>query len=256
MINNLKSDFLRIAISKKYIALIMFISVVLPVGSEIILNALYKIMNIKPICSLNDYMTFQTEEVLYLALLITYYLHFEMEEGILRNKIISGKKRENIYLSYCIMLSSIAVLMLLLSVCSTGLTVIFLGYEFEADLIMKLFKMLGLQILSSIAVCFIMVTVYFICGTSKAAIVIPGCIAIASRIGLLVVFDKLYPENGVCLLTGVKLWVFKFIEQYVPFSFLAVAPRISIIKGACGCVLFICLSAFVGVVAIKNVDLK
>lgn len=154
-----------------------------------------------------------------LSSIITGFVSREYTDGIIRNKIATGATRTAVFSSaaatsavVAAVLSAIssAVIMILTFVFTPG----FQNYSTKEIgdylLIMTLAEM-------SIAVFAAMLVMAF--GNFKIALALPLGIAFLMKVLCGIVADKLYPQDGPCLLTGTRLQVYSFIDKYIPYSY-------------------------------------
>lgn len=145
------------------------------------------------------------------------YIGQEFRDGTIRNKIIRGIGRLEIYISaicYTIFVS-------LVTQVTIFLTSLVLGYSFldgclsVSGLILKS----GIFILAGTAVGVFFTGLIYIFGSGKASYVICPSLAIAFFFVTMYVEQKLYPQNGICTLTDSMKNVFLFIDKYIPFTY-------------------------------------
>lgn len=256
MLNSLRVDFRRLLLTKGYIAGILFVSVIIPCASLVISYGIFRLMNEELTCTISDYLFYPRTAPIYIAWCATMFLTAEIREGILRNKLISGKDRKSILFSYCILVSAVAVAMQLLSVISITLTAFLCKLEFEILTVTEMTFMVLVHVLASIAVSAFMVVICCLLGSTKAGIILPVTIAVFSKFAHAFVFEKLYPESGICTLEGIQLTVYSFIDKYVPVSYLMTVPDRKLGTYMIGCMGMLLISLLIGINGFKKIDIK
>ena len=83
-------------------------------------------------------------------------------------------------------------------------------------------------------------------GGSKISYVAGLAIAFVMKVLDTYVLDKLYPEKGNCTLTGAKLFLFKFIDRFIPYSYFSMEPHWDTLSYLVGCLGLILISTAVG----------
>lgn len=256
MLNTMRVDFRRLFSEKWICAIVGMVSVAFPFFLMAVLCVFGKAMNEKIICENSIFTSYAAMIPFYLAILMTFFLHAELEDGILRNKFISGKKRTSVLLSYCSVAAVLAIVMQLLSIIFTAVFAVFLGLEFEAVTPMEIVHYTIITTLAGITVGVFLAIVYLCFCNSKMAMVIPVGIAILMKIVLVEVLDKLYPESSVCTLTGTRLAVYTWIDRYVPFAHLIGELRWDTPSYLIGCGGWLILSLVIGSIVFSRKDIK
>jgi len=256
MSNSLRMDFSRLFMLKIYNMFAIGVSVVGPVLVNIILWAVGKMMGVPLVCNMDNFLNYSRTSALYIAIAATFFLYTEINEGILRNKIVSGKKRTEILLSYSFTMVVYAVILQVAAELSTLVSMAALGAKFILPSWTIVFEMIGIHAAAGVAIAIFFTVLYCVFCTTRAAMILPALVAVCSRIGLIYVLDKLYPESGVCTLTGAKLAVFTFIDRFIPFSYLVTVPHWDLKNYALGCGSMIALSLLIGIPVFKRIDVK
>ena len=255
MLNNIRVDFQRMFLSKIVLFTFLVAAVFIPVGFETIMVVLDNAMNMDTAVSLTDFANYSSMAPFVLAVLITVYLHGEAGEGIVRNKIISGKKRYQIVLSYCIVAAVLAAVIQIVSVLATPIVPLIAGKAFEVTF-SEVIRFTWVSTLAEVALCVIYTSLFLCFCTKEIAAGIPAALAILAKIVLIVVIDALYTSSGVAKVSGFTFKAYVAIDRYVPFSHLSGDLRwddASYIKGNLAA---IAIFAILGIVVINKKDLK
>lgn len=255
MLNNIRVDFQRLFLSKIVPVTFLVATVFIPVGFETIMVILDNAMHMDTAVSLTDFTNYSSMTPFILAVLITVYLHGEAGEGIVRNKIISGKKRYQIVLSYCIVTAVTAAVIQVVSVLATPIVPLIAGKEFEVTA-SEVVHLTWVSTLAEVALCVIYTSLYLCFCTKEIAAGIPVALAILTKIVLIVVTDALYTSNGVAKVSGLTLKAYVAIDRYVPFSHLAGDLRWDDTSYIIGNLVAIAIFAIAGIVVINKKDLK
>lgn len=256
MINTIKMDFTRFFMYKKSYIYVLSLSVLFPAFSIFILFIVSNSMGESFVCTFNEFMMYQVMDAFYVAVMITDFLHSEISEGSLRNKIIAGKNRKKVLLSYCTVFSIISTVMIILSIITTALCSMIVKASFDIGTINEFITMIVIQIFANIAITVFLTVVFCVFSTNKASIVLPTLITAISKVFTLYIFEKLYPESGIPAVTGIKLEILNFFDKYVPFTYLLSEPHSGLTTSSISCLLFIVISFIIGCFVFERIDLK
>lgn len=255
MLNALRVDIRRYLMTKSLLFSLLFLTVVCPIAGEILLSGISGAMGVALPVTMNDYTVFSNTDPIYLALLVSVFLYAEAGEGIIRNKIISGKRRHEILLSYCIVNAFPAIILRIVTMISTTLAGLFSSAGLQvrtADLI----RYAWVSTLAEIAVS-VLYTVLFLCFcTSKAAVTLPACTAIAMKLAMTLIADALYPDSGIPKVSGTTLKVYEAFDRYSAFSHLTGGLRWDNLSYLTGNVALIAVSLLAGILVFSRKDLK
>ena len=255
MLNNIRVDFQRMFLSKIVPFTFLLAAVFIPVGFETIMVVLDNAMHMDTAVSLTDFANYSSMAPFILAILITVYLHGEAGEGIVRNKIISGKKRYQIVLSYFTVTAVLAAVIQALSVLATPIVPLIAGKRFEVTA-SEVIHFTWVSILAEVALCVIYTSLFLCFCTKEIAAGIPTALAILFKIVLIVVTDALYTSSGVPKVFGFTLKAYEAIDRYVPFSHLAGDLRWDDTSYIIGNLVAIAVFAIAGIVVMGKKDLK
>lgn len=256
MRNSFKMDVARLFMTKAYLLFAAGVAVLYPVLLTIILKLIGMAMGENLVCGPQSFMTYSTSAAVYVAIMVTVFLHAEVSEGILRNKIISGKKRSVIFGSYCAVVAVYAVVLQVLSVVSVAGSMFLCRAVFEIPSWTDVIFMTVLNAAAGACVSVFSCALYCIFCAGKAAMVLPALVVVCTKLGLMYVLYKLYPETGICTLTGVRLAVFTFLDRYVPFSYFLAMPHWDIASYAIGCGGMLILSLGIGIIVFDRIDIR
>lgn len=180
----------------------------------------------------------------------------DFEDGCIRNNLISGVKRSDAFLSAIIcgmlqgvLLSFIAFIssMIVLPILSKG----FMNYSIPEVADYWFMITLACMSIGAFSTALVMMM-----GGSKISYVIGLAIAFLLNILDTNVLDKLYPDKGNCMLTGAKLELYKFIDRFIPYSYLSAEPHwdsTSYIVGSTGLIL---ISVVVGILVFNKKEIR
>ncbi|MCR4690724.1 MAG: hypothetical protein K5739_05240 [Lachnospiraceae bacterium] len=180
----------------------------------------------------------------------------EYADGCIRNKIISGAKRSDIFLSAAVMGGFQGVLHSFTG-CLTALLIrLLLTGEYQTYTIPEVadYWLITTMACASIGVFTTMLIMIF--GGKKASYILGLFIATFMKIMSLSVLDKLYPEKGHCRLTGAKLAVYNFIDRFVPYTQLSFRPHRPFTDYMAGSAGLIILSLVIGLILFNRKELQ
>lgn len=170
----------------------------------------------------------------------------DFEDGCIRNKLISGVKRSDAFLSAVISGMLQGVLLSFVAFVASMITLPIFSKGFMNYTIPEVADYWLIITMSCMAIGAFSTAVIMIFGGSKISYVVGLAIAFVMRVLDTYVLDKLYPEKGHCTLTGAKLVLFKFIDRFIPYSYLSMEPHWDTISYIVGCGGLILISTLVG----------
>lgn len=189
------------------------------------------------------------------AMTLTVYIS-EFTDGIIKNKMCSGAKRSSIFLAAeissafmaFILTSIIQIVMLLVAlIFSEGfynLTAAEVAFSYSELLV------------ASTSIAIFSTSLIMIMGGKNISYVIGLGIAFVFRIIDMEVLDKLYPDYGICQLTGTKLKLYTFYDKYVPYAHCSGTPRWGMSSCVIGSVALIVISLIIGMIAFEKKEIK
>ncbi|MCR5282033.1 MAG: hypothetical protein K6E18_01575 [Lachnospiraceae bacterium] len=179
----------------------------------------------------------------------------EFSDGTMRNKLISGAKRSEVFFSGMITGMYQGFVHAAAAFVTSMLTSLLLTTGFEGYTIPEVADYWLLIIFSCMSIAGFSTALVLALGGRKISYVVGLSIAFGMKIFLLYVQDKLYPESGNCSLTGVKLAVFRFTDRFIPYSYLAMRPHWDSVSYILGCGSLILISAILGVMIFQKKEL-
>ena len=180
----------------------------------------------------------------------------EYTDGIIKNKLCSGAKRWHIFISAemssvlmtFFMTAIIQILTLVLAfACTDGfsnMTPAEVAFSFSETLVASV----GIAVFST--------SLIMMMGGKNASYVVGLGIAFAFKIVGMEVADKLYPEKGLCQLTGLKLKLYNFYDRFVPYAHCDGHPRWDMASCVIGSVVLIMISVVLGLIVFEKKEIK
>lgn len=255
MINALRVDIRRYLMTKSFLLFALFVAVAQPVFMRLIMMGFGISMHLGASVDLNEFSVYSSMASIYLAVLVTMFLHAEAGEGIIRNKMISGKKRHEILLSYCTVNAALAAILQSISVLATVCVGFCTGSTFDVAM-EEVVRFTGISILAGVAISIFYTVLYLCFCTTKAAAALPAVVAIIMKLVLVFVMDALYTTSGVPKVTGTALQVYRCFDRYVAFSHLTGEPRWDNMSYLVGNMVVIVISLVVGILVFRKKDMK
>jgi ABC-type transport system involved in multi-copper enzyme maturation permease subunit len=189
------------------------------------------------------------------ALTITVYIS-EYTDGIIKNKLCSGAKRSSIFFaaemssafsSFCISAMIQIVMLLVAAIFSEGfnnMTAAEMAFSYTELLV------------ASTSIAIFSTSLIMIMGGKGASYVIGLGIAFVFKIIDMEVLDKLYPDYGICKLTGTKLKVYTFYDRFVPYAHCSGTPRWNMSDCVIGSLVLVIISLIIGFIAFEKKEIK
>ncbi|WP_026511812.1 hypothetical protein [Butyrivibrio sp. LC3010] len=180
----------------------------------------------------------------------------EFSDGCIRNKLISGVKRSDAFLSaVCTGMMQGAIYAFVAAVLSTVVAVMFTGgfVTFSVNEIADYWLILTL---ACMAVGAFSTSLIMMLGGSKASYVVGLAIAFALKVYDTFILDKLYPEKGFCQLSGFKLLMYRFIDRFIPYSYFSTVPHYDMGSYVIGCAGMILISVVAGLLVFNRKQIK
>ena len=192
---------------------------------------------------------------LVISVFTSLFLIAEFTEGSVRNKLSTGAKRSEIFLS-------VVVTMIIASFCIQAvsfLSIIISGNLFMAgfespvsDII--LINLVYFIAISSIAA-FDTALIYIFTG-EKITAFLGTIIAVIMKLASMAVVEGLFAEDGSVKLTGSKLIIFSTFDKYVPFAHLTGLPRYGWDGYITGALILGLFSVMIGLLIFSKRDIK
>lgn len=255
MLNLLRVDIKRYLMTKPFLILAVIAAVLQPLFTQLLLQGMSGVLGTEAYVSMNDFAVYTDLAAIYLAVFTTVFLYAEAGEGIIRNKLISGKHRSQVLLSYCVVNAALAAFLQIVSVLVTALTALCMGAKMLVTL-QEVIRFTLIAVLASIAVSTLYTVLYLCNCTQKWAIAIPGAIAIFMRTTMFFVLDALYTSSGVPKVSGATLTVYQWIDRYVAFYHLNGLVRYDNASYLIGNIVLIAVTLSVGSLVFSKKDLN
>ncbi len=180
----------------------------------------------------------------------------EYTDGIIKNKLCSGAKRWSIFISTEIsaalmtffMSAAIQIIMLIIAlVFSEGF-----NYMTAAEVAFSYLELL----IASTAISVFSTSLIMIMGGKNISYVVGLGIAFIFKIIDMEVLDKLYPDKGLCQLTGTKLKLYTFYDRYVPYAHCSGTPRWDMGSCVIGSVVLIMIAVIIGLIVFEKKEIN
>ena len=255
MLNILRVDFKRYFMTNSLRVLAILAAVLQPLFMQILMHELSKLIGQTPVITINDFAVYSGVAAIYLAIFITLFLHTEAGEGILRNKIISGKKRYQVLISYCSVNAVLAAVLQVVSVLTTAAMAKIYGSQITVTFA-EVLRFTVVTTLAGIAISVFYTVVYMCFCTQKFAIALPATIAVAMRFSMFFILDALYTAIGTPKVSGFTLKLYTGIDRFVPFYHLTGWVRHDNLSYLAGDIAVIVISLVIGSIVFSKKDLK
>ena len=179
----------------------------------------------------------------------------EFTDGTMRNKLISGANRSEVFFSGMITGMYQGFVHAAVAFVTAMLMGLFFTTGFEGYTIPEVADFWLLITFSCMTIGGFSTAVILALGGRKISYVVGLSIAFGMKIFILYVQDKLYPESGNCHLTGAKLTLFRFTDRFIPYSYLAMRPHWDCVSYFLGCGGLILISALIGVAVFQKKEM-
>ncbi|MBR3575252.1 MAG: hypothetical protein IKN97_08825 [Lachnospiraceae bacterium] len=177
-------------------------------------------------------------------------------DGIIRNKFLSGASRRDIICSALIAGGMGGILITVVSQISAFLWALFFTPGFYGLAADDVADYCLVMILASCALGVFTTMILMILGGTKIAYVAGLAVTFAFKLMTAEVADKLYPESGVSLLTGIKLAAYEFYDRYVVFSYFSEMLRHDFMDYVLGAAGLVVISFIIGSVVFEIKEIK
>ena len=149
----------------------------------------------------------------------------DYETGCLRNKLISGAKRKEVFLSAMIGGMMQGMLYSMTACVSSGLSSLLFTEGFQTYTVQEFADQWLLTTITCMAIGAFSTALVMLTGGKVVSYVIGLSVAFAMKVICMRVLDKLFPSQGTCKLTGLKLTVYRAVDRFVPYSYLSMRPH-------------------------------
>ncbi len=180
----------------------------------------------------------------------------EFSNGCIRNKLISGVKRTDAFLSaVCGGMLQGALYTIFACLISGIFTKLFtVGYI--AYSVPEVADYWLITIMTCMAIGAFSTALVMMFGGNKICYVIGLLLAFVMKVWDTFILDKLYPEKGSCTLTGAKLAVYSFVDKYIPYSYLMTRPHYGMSCYVIGCFSMVIISVVIGLIVFNRREIK
>lgn len=255
MINAIKVNLRKLFIGKTYVSIMISAGVIYPFVVLLFMKMIYAIINQKYVLGMLDFQAYSAYATFVIAFGVTKFFHSEFQDGVLRNKLVSGQKRKEVFLSGCFVSSVFAVVTQIVSILTIFIFAWITRISMSEIIFGEVMEYTFVMVLAGIAISVFYSAIYMCYGNSRIAIAIPMGISVFTRIMLMYVMDKLYPQTGVCKLTGTRLFVYQMIDQYSPYAYFFDNIRWSLGTYVIGSGLLVFISLIIGLIVFQRKDL-
>lgn len=255
MLNTLRVDFKRYMMTKVFLIMAVIFSIAGPVFMNISVNLFADAIKAEKYIGIDSFWYYSANASIYLAVIITMFLNAEAGEGIIRNKLISGKKRYQVLISYCLVNTVVATILELLSVISAAVVGVLSGAVLRVS-VDEIIRYTLVATLAGIAIGILYTAVYICFCTKKIANVIPIAIAMLVKIAMIVISDALFTTSGVPKVTGTTLKIYTGIDRYFAFFHLNNELRYDNMSYIIGNAALIIISILVGSLVFTKKDFQ
>ncbi len=180
----------------------------------------------------------------------------DFTDGCIRNKLISGARRSEVFLSAeIIALFEGVILTASACVISFILSLLFTKGGLQTMTAAELADHWLISTMSSVAVSVFSTMLIMLLGGNKLSYIVGMVLAIGTHIFNMEVIDKLYPETGLCTLTGAKLAFYRFYDSYVPYAYLSMRQHNGMMSYTLGSIGTILISLIAGLVLFSRKEI-
>lgn len=181
----------------------------------------------------------------------------EYSDGCIRNKLISGAHRTEVFLSAEITAAMQAII--LCAVAFTESVVLSLLCTKGGLISMTLSELADYWLIITMACISIAVfstMLVMILGGKKISYVVGIAAAVGLNIFSLEIIDKLYPTQGKCTLSGMKLMLYSFYDRYVPYAYLSMRPHYGTLTYLGGSLGLVIISLIAGILIFNKKEIQ
>lgn len=255
MINAIKVNLRKLLIGKTYLSIMFAVGVMYPLVVLLFMKMIYAIINQQYVLELSVFEAYSTYATFVIAFGVTKFFHSEFQDGVLRNKLVSGQRRKEVFLSSCFVSSVFAVITQIVSILTIFVFAWMTGISMSEIVFGEVMEYTFVMVLAGIAVSVFYTAIYMCYGNSRIVIAVPMGISIFVRIMLMYIMDKLYPQTGVCKLTGTRLFVYQMIDKYSPYAYFFDNIRWNLGTYVIGSGLLTVASLIIGLIIFQKKDL-
>ena len=180
----------------------------------------------------------------------------DFEDGCIRNKLISGVKRSDAFLSAVVCGILQGALLTIVAFVSSMIVMPILSKGFMDFSIPEMADYWLVITLACMSIGAFSTALIMIMGGSKISYVAGLAVAFLLKMLGTHVLYKLYPDKGNCMLTGSTLELYKFIDRYNPYSYLLDEPHWDSLSYIVGCTGLVVISVVVGIIVFTKKEIR
>ena len=176
--------------------------------------------------------------------------------GCIRNKIISGARRTELFLSaVCGGMFQGVMYSMLACVVSVMVSLLFTaGYMSYS--IPEIAEYWIVITMACAAIGAFSTALVMSLGGNQLSYIIGFALAFLLNVVSARIVDKLYPADGLCALTGTKLAVYSFFDRFIPYFYFTATPHYGMGNYVSGCAGLILTSLAAGWIVFRKKELK
>ena len=180
----------------------------------------------------------------------------DFTNGTIRNKLISGLKKSEIFVSSVISGMVASVIMTVIVTLFEALLSIIFSEGFMTYNLAELSDNLLMLMITAASVGAFMTMIVLVFGGKKMSYFAGFVVAFFLTILKMQVTNDLYPMNGNCILTGTKLALYTAYDRFSPFMHFEGYPRWDLLSYTIGSVVLIALSIGIGLIIFNRKEIN
>ncbi len=193
---------------------------------------------------------------IFLVTVSTLIIVSDFSEGTMRNKLISGAKRSDVFISTIITSAFMGMAQAATAFVTESILRLILGGELTSYTIPELADFWIILTLASVSIAVFSTSIIMMIGGKKIAYFVGLLLAFGFKVFSMDVIDKLYPESGNVTLKGFKLAFYTFYDRFVPYSYFSVRPHWDTGSYIIGCVGLMAISTVIGLLVFNKKELQ
>ncbi|MBP8967918.1 MAG: hypothetical protein KBG42_01395 [Lachnospiraceae bacterium] len=228
-------------------------------GYTLILTLFLKVVlySIDATLTSDDVLTsFPTASPFFIAASVLYLFLGDFSDGTIRNKIMCGVQKKTVAASAIILGSLTSVFFIIFSQVSGLLLAGIFADGYVTMTTSEIGEFCIRNIMASAAAGSFMTMILMAFGGTKLSYVAGLVITFFFRVATAEVLDKLYPENGACLLEGTKLKLYMLYDRYCPYAFFTGINYHDLTKCLIGCIILTVFSLLAGMIVYEKREFK
>lgn len=191
-----------------------------------------------------------------ISAVIIFLLVNDFTDGAIRNKIINGVKRSHIVLSSVTIGALVSGLICMVACISQTIVICLFTTGYSSLLANEVSSYYIAQFAISVTVGAFMSALVMIFGGTKIAYFIGLVVAFLFKLASMEVGDKLYPESGICTLTGKKLMLYSGYDRFCPFAYFSGTLNHPLSDCLTGCLVLTVISILIALPVFIRKELK